>query len=206
MGMFDRIKCRHNLSHVEGLDDADVAALEYQTKDTPSQFLDQYEIREDGTLWVETYDIEDRSDPNAVGLMRICGAMTRVNKQWKPVSDFIGEIRFYTSLGEHHSGWLEFSAYFVRGKTDLVLLYRYCPVSAEAELARKRDYRRTMEEWAKDKDLPKIPPLSDTEKCAGYENVLRLIASPMRPDGTWNRDRETCQVLAEEALKRFAKQ
>jgi len=30
--------------------------------------------------------------------------------------------------------------------------------------------------------------------------TLELIASPMRPDGTWNRDREACRQLAAEAL------
>ena len=30
--------------------------------------------------------------------------------------------------------------------------------------------------------------------------ALELIASPMRPDGTWNRDRKACQILALEAL------
>ncbi len=31
--------------------------------------------------------------------------------------------------------------------------------------------------------------------------VLNLIATPIRPDGTWNRDRLACQKLAEKALK-----
>ncbi len=39
------------------------------------------------------------------------------------------------------------------------------------------------------------------EKIFRYEQALQLIASPMRPDGTWNRDREACRQLAEEALK-----
>lgn len=30
--------------------------------------------------------------------------------------------------------------------------------------------------------------------------ALELIAAPMRPDGTWNRDREACRQLAAEAL------
>ena len=30
--------------------------------------------------------------------------------------------------------------------------------------------------------------------------VLELIAAPMRPDGTWNRDRAACQDLAQKAL------
>lgn len=29
---------------------------------------------------------------------------------------------------------------------------------------------------------------------------LRLIAAPIRPDGTWNRDRKACQQIAEKAL------
>jgi hypothetical protein len=32
------------------------------------------------------------------------------------------------------------------------------------------------------------------------ENALQLIATPMRPDGTWNRDREACRQLAQDAL------
>lgn len=31
--------------------------------------------------------------------------------------------------------------------------------------------------------------------------ALVLIATPQRPDGTWNRDREACRQIAEEALK-----
>ncbi len=33
--------------------------------------------------------------------------------------------------------------------------------------------------------------------------VLELIAAPMRPDGTWNRDREACRQMAAEALGRY---
>lgn len=33
--------------------------------------------------------------------------------------------------------------------------------------------------------------------------ALELIAAPMRPDGTWNRDREACRELAAEALGRY---
>lgn len=35
------------------------------------------------------------------------------------------------------------------------------------------------------------------------DNALRLIAAPIRPDGTWNRDRSACQKLAEETLKKI---
>lgn len=33
--------------------------------------------------------------------------------------------------------------------------------------------------------------------------ALELIAAPMRPDGTWNRDREACRQIAAEALGRY---
>jgi hypothetical protein len=67
MGMFDHLKCKYPLP------DAGDNDLEYQTKDTPAQFLDNYEIRADGSLWHLDYDIEDRSDPNAEGLARLVG-------------------------------------------------------------------------------------------------------------------------------------
>ncbi len=33
-----------------------------------------------------------------------------------------------------------------------------------------------------------------------YRAVLELVASPKRPDGTYNRDREACELIAKEAL------
>ena len=38
-------------------------------------------------------------------------------------------------------------------------------------------------------------------QLAKAESALVLIATPMRPDGTWNRDREACRVLAAETLE-----
>ena len=114
MGMFDEIRCLYPLP----LDGAN--ARTYQTKDTPAQFTDLYEIREDGTLWHENYDLEDQSDPTKTGIERIFGMCARVNERWEPV-DFTGEIRFYDfqqdDLGPSGpSGWIEWSAYFTKGK------------------------------------------------------------------------------------------
>lgn len=114
MGMFDYLHCEYPLP-VDGAN-----GLVYQTKDTPSQFIDHYKIKADGTLWHEDYEIEDRSDPNAEGLARIAGMMTRVNPCWMPVSDFIGEIRFYYYSEKRYLKW---SAYFKDGKlVDLNLV------------------------------------------------------------------------------------
>jgi hypothetical protein len=38
------------------------------------------------------------------------------------------------------------------------------------------------------------------EKIWKYESVLRTIATPKRPDGTYNYCREACQTLAERVL------
>ena len=106
MGMFDYLQCHYPLP-IKGANN-----LKFQTKDTDAQFLDNYEIREDGTLWHEIYDVEDRSDPNADGIMALVGKMTRINSRWER-DMMTGEIRFYAHRGED---WLEFSAYFVGGE------------------------------------------------------------------------------------------
>jgi hypothetical protein len=80
MGLFDNIRC------------AMVPDGEYQTKDTPSQFLDNYEIRADGSLWVEIYDVVDRSNPNDRSM---AGCMTRENAKWQRCREFAGSIEFY---------------------------------------------------------------------------------------------------------------
>jgi len=111
MGMFDYLRCHYPLP-VEGAN-----ALEFQTKDTDAQYMDKYEIREDGMLWHADYDTEDRSDQNAEGFARLFGLATRVNERWA-FEPMTGEIVFYTSkTGNYKDGsWVEFSAYFVDGK------------------------------------------------------------------------------------------
>ena len=109
MGMFDNIKCSYKLPI-----EKDFSKEVFQTKNTPAQWLDHYEIREDGTLWHENYDTEDRSDPNKEGLARLFGSMTKINKRWEFVKDFIGEIRFYTVYNSSKY-YIEFSSYFVNG-------------------------------------------------------------------------------------------
>ncbi len=105
--MFDDLTCKYPLP-VEGAN-----GLNFQTKDTPAQYLDNYEIREDGTLWHEAYDIEDKSDHSAKGFDRIRGICSRVNKRWEPEL-LTGEIVFYEDSVE--LGWVEFSVYFVKGQ------------------------------------------------------------------------------------------
>lgn len=138
MGMFDDIRCHYPLP-VEGAN-----GLDYQTKDTPMQYLDQYEIREDGTLWHETYEIEDQSprgkwlaeNPGQPepkwDILDWCGCGARVNKKWEQVTDFTGEVRFYTTLSKKHpyDGWIEWSAYFVKGALREMNLVEHRPANS----------------------------------------------------------------------------
>lgn len=106
MGMFDQVWCRYPLPGVGVLD------VEFQSKDTPAQFCQDYEIRGDGTLWRLHYEIVDRSDPTATDpLKRIFGSMARENEHWE--REFLsGAMRFYTKWSDE---WLEFEALFLDG-------------------------------------------------------------------------------------------
>jgi hypothetical protein len=107
MGMFDYLTCKSPLPLPEYQESA------FQTKDTPAQYLDKYEIREDGTLWHQ----EDRSEYG-------------VNTRWVPVSKFTGEIRFYGPCGGFSAkatGWVEFSAYFVSGTLNQIHVLAHEP-------------------------------------------------------------------------------
>lgn len=117
MGMYDNIKCKYPLP-AGGPPNA--SELDYQTKDTWTQCLDHYEIREDGTLWIE------EAPEGMFGLADMAGCMTRINRRWvRDEKTGTGEIRFYTSIGKQHTGWLEYSAYFVDGKLSALNLIEY---------------------------------------------------------------------------------
>ena len=108
--MFDNLRCEYPLK-TKGANE-----LRYQTKDTPSQYLDNYKIKEDGTLWHEEYDVEDKSDPNTKGLEGLRGMLPPVNQRWVQ-ENITGEIRFYSDL---KGKWIEYSAYFVDGKLNQI--------------------------------------------------------------------------------------
>jgi hypothetical protein len=115
MSMYDELRCSYPLP-VPGWD-----GVLFQTKSTPAQWMDLYEIRADGSLWHQDYDLEDKSDPKAEGISRWLGCMTRVNARWEPIPDFTGEIVFHElRQGE----WIEFSAYFAKGKIAMPIQLR----------------------------------------------------------------------------------
>jgi hypothetical protein len=109
MGMYDDIRVTLNLP---GLPDGHDHV--FQTKSLECM-LDDYWIYADGTLWHEDYDTEDHSDPQATGIMRFSGMFVRVNKRWRLVTDYTGEIEFH-SWDADQQLMFRFSAYFVDGR------------------------------------------------------------------------------------------
>jgi len=108
-------------------------------------------------------------------------------------------------------------SFSVASKTVLAANVRQCPwcsCSEDAAVVNHDDWcdRKIMARIvdAGNKKLKKntVPMLERKIKnlmtqLGEYETTLRLIAAPKRPDGTFNRDRESCRVLAENILKAY---
>jgi hypothetical protein len=100
MGMFDELWYEREM---------------YQTKDTPQQSLDTYEIRGDELWWKKT-EYEWAEDKESM----FGGYMREVSHEWKFCKDFDGLIRFYRedkdNGGYKNNAWIEYKALFMDGK------------------------------------------------------------------------------------------
>jgi hypothetical protein len=93
MGVFDYIRYENHT---------------YQTKDTPAQFLENYEIRGD-ELWYKEVEREwCEEDDSLFG-----GYLNEISHEWKFCRDFDGLIRFYRN---DENKWIEYKALFMDGK------------------------------------------------------------------------------------------
>lgn len=107
MGMFDYIRYKGKT---------------YQTKHTPNQWMDTYEIRDDNTLWVEKYESEWVEESEAL----FGGYFQQKNKRWEQEKSFTGELLFYEYDGKGTD--IEISSYFVNGELkNLVVLKNVTP-------------------------------------------------------------------------------
>ena len=102
MGMFDNLEYKGE---------------QYQTKDTPAQLLDNYKIeqnQDDGHwyLWHEEYDVDWIEEADRFG----GGYMKQYNQRWVCCHEFDGSLRFYRSLKEDRSRWIEYRSLFMDGR------------------------------------------------------------------------------------------
>jgi hypothetical protein len=99
MGMFDELLWKNNL---------------YQTKDTPEQGMELYEIRGD-ELWFKMVKREWVDDDSYL----FKGYLREISHEWKFCDKFDGLIRFYRDIGKDendHYIWEEYKALFMDGK------------------------------------------------------------------------------------------
>jgi hypothetical protein len=94
--------------------------LQYQSKDTPAQLLDNYKIEQDQTdnnwyLWYEEYDAEWVDGEGIFG-----GGLKKFNERWVRCDGFDGLIRFYREDAERGGykadAWIEYKALFMNGQ------------------------------------------------------------------------------------------
>lgn len=128
MGMFDSLHCHHPLPFTDEMRAdpalcATLQAAEYQTKDLHC-YLDQYELRADGTLWVYRRGDEGLEVP----------------ANWVLASETLSWIRFYTSVGQQRTGWVEWKMAILDGRLlRPIELVMYRPVDPVKEEERAKD-------------------------------------------------------------------
>ena len=94
MGMFDYIR---------------YDGVEYQTKDTPQQTMDTYEIRENELWWKKCqYEWKDNDS-------RFGGFLEEISHEWIFCDDFDGVIDFYRAA-DMSDEWIEYHTLFNNGK------------------------------------------------------------------------------------------
>ena len=108
MGMYDEVICHYPLPWPE------VQNQIWQSKNTPAQYLERYEIRADGTLWHEAYIKRFKKDASSPLGFRLY----RDDVHWAQVSDFCGELEIHTSVehADHPGGqWYSVRFWFRNG-------------------------------------------------------------------------------------------
>lgn len=90
---FDYLRCKYPLPAVGA------NKLLYQTRSTPPPLhLGDYEIRDDGSLWRQEFDLVADPDPLLRGLGQHLSRNRRSNLRWVLVKGYSGALVFYT----HH--------------------------------------------------------------------------------------------------------
>ena len=199
MGMYDYIACRYPLPTTapEFVKSDD---HQYQSKSLDCR-MDVYEIRDDGTLWLEEYDVEDQSErakwraehpgkdlPKELAddsLSGLIGCMSRVNERWVQ-EHFDGVIEFYdgnTCVGAYGQSftpngedreWVSYEATFLNGT-----LQQIRETERERELALSREVYHQLETMFQE-DKPVIN-LSEPE--VGAEMYVLWGSIDRRLDG-----------------------
>jgi hypothetical protein len=139
MGMFDDIKCEYPLPLPET--PGELAGRNwrdnvFQTKDFDC-LMDAYCIREDGTLWQQTYIWETTRK----------GRPCRKPADWQPRVSHTGAVYFYNLInGNQADYWVEWVAVFISGKVSELKLERWEQNDNRARLASEARWKSEADE------------------------------------------------------------
>lgn len=153
MGLYDYINCQYKLPIPENrgeLTEKDFYRIfNFQTKSLGKE-MRNYEIREDGSVFVESFDLEFRKYSEEEigrwdeidGLFQIEGEYKKINKKWIPYHTGDSIITFYDlycplendGFGIKEQYWVEYEMSFKDSKVESVKLVKFEQRnSAEAE-------------------------------------------------------------------------
>jgi hypothetical protein len=170
MGMFDDIVCKYPLPFPE--DTKGYIPNGFQTKDLDCG-LDQYEIREDGTLWLRECEREHiAGDPNGKTFFEKFGIVKEIKVWWTHVIT-TKTIRMY-DYNNYNDGsydyWVEFEIVFIDGVIDKIKLIKF---DAMDNSKRKEDFERHIEELKKNKEFESTNLYKLVIKP--YNKIIRFI-------------------------------
>lgn len=168
--MYDDIVCKYPLPFPE--DTKGYIPNGFQTKDLDCG-LDQYEIREDGTLWLRECEREHiAGDPNGKTFFEKFGIVKEIKVWWTHVIT-TRTIRMY-DYNNYNDGsydyWVEFEIVFIDGVIDKIKLIKF---DAMDNSKRKEDFERHIEELKKNKEFESTNLYKLVIKP--YNKIIRFI-------------------------------
>mgnify|MGYP003335537558 CR=1 FL=1 len=123
MGMFDYLSVADKLPTNAEIDAAGINLYSepFQTKDLDNIMATYY--IQGGKLFVEKYKVTEWvEDPEGFA----GGYIDRKEPYQEEIVDHHGKIRFYEMIDkDDHDHWIEYEAYFTRGKVDEIKLVKY---------------------------------------------------------------------------------
>lgn len=174
MGMYDDIVCKYPLPLPE--DTKGYTVKQFQSKDLEC-CLGQYEIREDGTLWLRECDYEVvGGDPNGKTFSQQFETVKEIKVWWTQVKS-TQTIRMYDYCHNNDGSYdyyVEFEVVFIDGVINKVTLIKF---EAIDNAERKEDNRKFIAELKKRRDFE----LTLFYRYFGrpYNKVIRFIVRQM---------------------------
>ena len=130
MGMFDYIVCEAELPDVP----VSLEGVQFQTKDTPDQYLTVYTITKDGRLSWRPYEMvevpkHERTYPDAPenDFRSLIGSMRREERELEFIN-YDGSLEFVAAIDTH---WLVFRAQFTKGSLEKIEVLEFEEVEDE---------------------------------------------------------------------------